>query len=391
MPVCRNCFGSGWVDHLGCRTCRGTGRIACPACYGVGLLLACNICGSEGFLECNTCRGCPSGYRTPREVDGVFLLVASNATALQPRSPSSASRGSAPSAPPSSRDASESSENDGKPRPLRRRRRSPARAGKGDDAYGDDVVDERPQRRRRRRSGAARVDLGGLEDVSFRKGSGSGHDSHDSDMRSPASSSPPRSSAGMVGEYRPAAGTGAAHSRGRPSIIAQALANLPAPVPAPQAHRPEPHEQAPEPQPPQQPAAERAEDAAGQARPAGQPAPEQREHTSAAPARDGDRKAFKKEVTTVIIERLSVYWKENRIAGKDDFKHLARRLVKKVLERQDAKPAGHRYHLKESTRSKLKKLADSAMPAGGAVYKAPPEALAKDAEKKRRAATEKKK
>eukprot|EP01102_Stenamoeba_stenopodia_P011807 TRINITY_DN3650_c0_g1_i1.p1 TRINITY_DN3650_c0_g1~~TRINITY_DN3650_c0_g1_i1.p1 ORF type:complete len:974 (+),score=339.96 TRINITY_DN3650_c0_g1_i1:150-3071(+) len=47
-----------------------------------------------------------------------------------------------------------------------------------------------------------------------------------------------------------------------------------------------------------------------------------------------DRKAFKKVVCGIIIKQLTKYWKHKRIATKDDFKHISRKLTHSLIEKK---------------------------------------------------------
>lgn len=67
------------------------------------------------------------------------------------------------------------------------------------------------------------------------------------------------------------------------------------------------------------------------------------------------RVTFKKEASRVVVKHLSKYLKAGRIANKEDFKHLSRKLAHKVMKKEE----GTGFLMTQKTPKKIKKYVDA--------------------------------
>jgi len=68
------------------------------------------------------------------------------------------------------------------------------------------------------------------------------------------------------------------------------------------------------------------------------------------------RGEFKQKTSEMILKHLKKYFKEQRIATKDDFKHLARKFAHKIMEKEDDKKV---FLVKSTTEEKINKVIDA--------------------------------
>jgi len=76
------------------------------------------------------------------------------------------------------------------------------------------------------------------------------------------------------------------------------------------------------------------------------------------------RISFKREITKIIVKKLSYYWKAKRIDGREDFKHLSRKISHKIMKKEEGK-----YELTANTPKKIKKYIDSFFKKHNQLYK----------------------
>jgi len=76
----------------------------------------------------------------------------------------------------------------------------------------------------------------------------------------------------------------------------------------------------------------------------------------ATPEYAAKRKEFKLKLSATVGSRLKKYFRANRIATKDDFKHLARKFTHKIMALEDAKAV---FVIKSNTEEKIHKVIDA--------------------------------
>ena len=70
------------------------------------------------------------------------------------------------------------------------------------------------------------------------------------------------------------------------------------------------------------------------------------------------KKAFKDQVSSLVVKVLSKYMTAQRIATKEDFKHLARKLTHNLVENEASRNSSRQFQINEDKSAKIREYVD---------------------------------